>query len=211
MPSQFANRCNIIRLFVVAVQCEALGNLPYEYLPIIGAGGDNSIIERIPNRVSAVFGATGLYPPVCVQHRPSVSSKERDLLRQATFLVDWYDCEGASTAGFPIDGKIFWICLDSLSARPSSRRPGRRREPSPDWYPMRCDLCAGCRSKIPSSSASQKHVLSRCQPDLVPCVRGGTMLTILRRAHETACHDGSICAEMGLRVGILLILQMVWC
>jgi hypothetical protein len=85
------------------------------------------------------FEPLDLHPPVCVQHRPSVSSKERDLLRQATFLVDRYDCKGASTAGFPIDGEVFWICLDSLSARPSFRRPGRRREPSPNWYPTRCD------------------------------------------------------------------------
>ena len=62
------------------------------------------------------FELLDLHPPVCVQHRPSVSSKERDLLRQATFLVDRYDCKGASTAGFPIDGEVFWICLDSLSA-----------------------------------------------------------------------------------------------
>lgn len=57
------------------------------------------------------------HPPVCVQHRPSVPSEERDLLRQSTLLVDWYHRERASAASFPIDGEVFWICLDSASAR----------------------------------------------------------------------------------------------
>ena len=56
------------------------------------------------------------HPPICVQHRRSMSSKERDLFRQSALLVNRYNSKCASTARFPIDREVFWICLDSLSA-----------------------------------------------------------------------------------------------
>jgi len=39
-------------------------------------------------------------------------SEERDLLGESAFLVDWYHSKRASTASFPIDGEVFWVCLD---------------------------------------------------------------------------------------------------
>jgi hypothetical protein len=119
MPCQLAHRSNVIRLFIVAVQREPLGDLPYEHLPIVGARCDNSVIEGVPNRVSLPFEPPQLHIPVCVQHRPSVPSEEGDLLGQSAFLVDWYHSKRASTTSFPIDGEVVWICLVKRSARPS--------------------------------------------------------------------------------------------
>lgn len=62
MSRQLAYRSNIIRLLIVAVQCEPLRHLPYEYLPIVGARCDNSVVEGVPNRVSATFLVTASTP-----------------------------------------------------------------------------------------------------------------------------------------------------
>jgi hypothetical protein len=67
-----------------------------------------------------------LHSPICVQHRRSMSSEKRDLLRQAAFLIDGYNSKSASTARFPIDREVLGICLDSPSARFPPRYHARR-------------------------------------------------------------------------------------
>lgn len=50
MAGELANGVDIRRLLGVGMESEALGDLPYEYFAIFGAGGDHAVIERIPGQ-----------------------------------------------------------------------------------------------------------------------------------------------------------------
>ena len=135
VPGQLANRSNILRLLGITVQCESLRDLPYEDLSIVGARGDNRIIEGIPRQVSATPSPTSPHPPICIQHRRRMSSEKRDLLRESALLADRYNSKRASTTGLPIDGEVFRVCL---SRQLSSLTPAQLL-PSPNSCPTHCD------------------------------------------------------------------------
>lgn len=126
MASQFADWADVFRLLTILMEGKALRYLPYENLAIVGARGDNAIVERVPGRELAcgLLGAPSkTQVPICIQHRRSVSSKQRDLFRKPTLFVQRYNSKGTTTAGFPIDREVFGVCLDSQSAL--RQTPGR--------------------------------------------------------------------------------------
>jgi hypothetical protein len=41
-------------------------------------------------------------------------TEEGYLFRHAPSLIDRYDSEGTSATGFPINSKVFWVCLDQV-------------------------------------------------------------------------------------------------
>lgn len=48
VSGQLAHGSDVSGLLCVCEEGEVLGNLPYEDLAIVGAGGDNAVIERVP-------------------------------------------------------------------------------------------------------------------------------------------------------------------
>jgi hypothetical protein len=54
--------------------------------------------------------------PVGVKHGGSVPAEERDLVGSPPALVDGDDGKSASTAGFPVHGNVFGVCLGGMSA-----------------------------------------------------------------------------------------------
>ena len=130
-----------------------------------------------------------LNPPICVQNRRSMSSKQWDLLRQSTLLIHRYNSKGASATGFPIDSQVFRVCLRKSQSAPPASNIGHASS----------HLHQIC---IPSISTDMQVIIARLLPRGLPkdvscdCVSlpscfwlGGKLkLTIFRRAHESSCH-----------------------
>lgn len=57
------------------------------------------------------LGALHAIVPVGIQNGSGMPAEEGYLLRDATLLVQGDDGEGATTAGFPVDGDVFRVRL----------------------------------------------------------------------------------------------------
>lgn len=97
MSSELHDRVDILGsgLFI-GVECKVVWNLPDEDLAIVGAGGNERIVER---------------RPVCVEDGGGVSAEEGDKLRETSALVQGDDGKGTTTTGFPIDGQVLRVDL----------------------------------------------------------------------------------------------------
>jgi hypothetical protein len=51
--------------------------------------------------------------PISVKNSGGVASEERQALGKLSALIEWNNGERTATAGLPIDGQIFRICLGS--------------------------------------------------------------------------------------------------
>lgn len=123
VPGELADRGDILWLLGVGVQREALWDLPYEDLPIVGSGCDNAIVEGVPMRKGQLeLLRKGNSPllPVSIENRRGVSSEQWDLFRQTTFLIQWDDGECTAAAGLPVYGEVFGVNLSSSISSPKS-------------------------------------------------------------------------------------------
>jgi hypothetical protein len=101
VTAQFANRCNVLDVIGIGIGAhgEVVWNPPEEDLSVVGTGGNQVIVERIP---------------VSVEHDCGVAPKQRDAFRKLATLLKGNDGEGTTTTSFPIDRKVFRVNLDQV-------------------------------------------------------------------------------------------------
>lgn len=128
MTSELADRGNVLWLLSIRVQRESVRNLPDEDLSIVGSGSNDTVVEGIPMRTrqleSQVYCKQGgpHCSPVSIKHRRSVSSEQRNLLWQATLLIQGNDSKGTTTASLPVHSEVFRVDL-ATHALPVSIHP----------------------------------------------------------------------------------------
>jgi hypothetical protein len=76
MTDEFAHRSNVFGFFRVAVECEALGYLPYEDLAIVRSRSYDSIIEGTPRCLSALCLLDGDLPYQSVSRTGAVCPRK---------------------------------------------------------------------------------------------------------------------------------------
>jgi hypothetical protein len=85
------------------------------YLAIIGTGGNQRVVERIPNgSVSFAMSIICLLLqrlPIGIENSSRVSSEQRDLLGEFSSLFKRNDRKGTATTGLPVHSQILRVDL----------------------------------------------------------------------------------------------------
>ena len=109
--------------------------------------------------------------PVGIQDDGSMSSEQRQLLRQSPLLVDRYDGECASSTGFPIDGNILRVRL--CIVRPTRQWSSACVLPLQGSYPMHFSRPVYCRSIVPGHKFSARSRPLLWELAVVPSLLAG--------------------------------------
>ena len=116
MPGQPRAGGNVCWFLCIGMQTEALWHLPDEDFAIVGSRSNERVVERTPVRRSAcvIPPPSRSFVPVSVEYSGGMAAEEGYLLWETAALVDGNDSKRATTAGFPIDGDVFWVGLSRV-------------------------------------------------------------------------------------------------
>jgi hypothetical protein len=119
MPGQLAHWRHVCGLFSIGEEGKVLWDLPYEDLAIVGAGSDDTVVERVPVRV---------------QHYSCMSAEQRYHVGDLSLLIQRDDRECATATRLPIDREVFRVdlyCRKMSALAPDIAAQQKEKDSSP--------------------------------------------------------------------------------